>query len=153
MKKQITVDAELLKRIVDNFNKASPIENIDFSTVFTSVEVHRDYAQLSEALTYAFPEGGDFKVGYCVIPKPGRNYLRDGAGAHGEAVVVSLHPFTIVSLDGLHSWGEGIQDTLVVRAQMPPSAFKEVLAIWNRSLDDIVAEVNKFCKTQTPINP
>lgn len=44
------------------------------------------------------------QLGDIVRPKEGRNYLRAGDTAYGQAIVMGLDPFFIVSADGRRSW-------------------------------------------------
>ena len=152
--KKVEVDAALLKLLVENFRTGDRITAIQKPLVYIDLtpEIDKAYDKLEEAVSYAFPLGGEMQIGYCVIPKPGSNYLRSGHTAYGEAVVVSLDPFTVYSLDGKLSWVGALKDTLVVRSKMDEDEFKKILAIHNKPFEQLVEEVSEFCKTQVPIN-
>lgn len=49
----------------------------------------------------------EIEVGDIVEPKPGWNTLRAGRTAYGEAVVISLDPFILISEDGAFQWHGG----------------------------------------------
>lgn len=59
----------------------------------------------------------EIKVGDIVTPKTGWNTLRAGSTAYGQAVVVDLNPFLIVSIDGLCEWPKTDPSNFIIAGQ------------------------------------
>lgn len=62
------------------------------------------YLEVAQALGNVPLENQLFMEGYKVKPKTGRNYLRAGHTAYGEAAILSVNPPIIISLDGKYIW-------------------------------------------------
>lgn len=100
--KTVEVDVAALRTIVEFFYKKPTIAPDVVKSALVS---------LTQALNGVPLEGVPFMEGYRVKPKSGRNYLRAGITAYGDALVVSVKPFVIISFDGRHVW-EGLDQDL-----------------------------------------
>lgn len=102
MNQKVEVDAEAIRTIVQFFSTKTKI---------APFVVKGALVKMAEALNALPVPGIPFVEGWKVKPKTGRNYLRGGMRAYGEAMIVSACPFVVISLDGKHVW-EGLETEL-----------------------------------------
>ncbi len=84
------------------------------------------------------PSEMPFTEGFRVKPKTGRNYLRAGSTAYDEAAIVSVEPFIVASLDGMHFW-EGMEKELFVVYEKIASPAMDLLRLAYKELKDETA--------------
>jgi hypothetical protein len=101
-------------------NKDKPMVLMEMGTVQTiadffksgeaSDEVIKAFEKLESNLNHTkrvLAREEEIIVGDIVEPKPGWNTLRAGRNAYGQAVVISLDPFVLISQDGESVWTGG----------------------------------------------
>jgi hypothetical protein len=83
----------------------------------------RDHKRIMEG-----PE--NISLGDIVEPKVGRNTLRAGSTAYGQAVVIEVTPFHMASIDGLHAWGGARVADFVTVGAVDATTLQQLVKKW-----------------------
>lgn len=109
--KKVEVDAEVLRIFLKAYIDAVPAGKY-LIYMDTGPVLWNAVDALQNAYDKATQETPGFVFGVQVKPKTGRNYLRAGHTAYGEAVIMATNPLVLISPDGKYVWKDVAMDSL-----------------------------------------